>query len=237
MPGVSGRKRSDGSPQPSATMWCARAGATSAKGSGSPACSGKRWALSAWGTSATEPATARRREAVVDILTRESPLDREELTRKVQAVHPVTSWSVNNWLEDETFGHFPDGRFGMAFQGAVSYEGSEPNLAPEVDPPTDSITITLHVRVTKDFLRGSGLGIPRYVTTWFVGLRRVPTERSFRRDDDTATVIKRRAGFATISSLRSDAQRLRLSEDCLLWVSLDVAHGTAGLSASCPCHR
>jgi hypothetical protein len=39
---------------------------------------------------------------MVDILTRESPLDREELTRKVQAVHPVTSWSVNNWLEDET---------------------------------------------------------------------------------------------------------------------------------------
>jgi hypothetical protein len=124
----------------------------------------------------------------------------------------------------------------MTFQGAVSYEGSEPNLAPEVDPPTDSITITLHVRVTKDLLRGSGQGIPRYVT-WFVGLRRVPTERSFRRDDDTATVVKRRAAFATISLLRSDAQRLRLSEDCLLWVSLDVAHGTAGLSASCPCHR
>jgi len=195
----------------------------------------KRWALSAWGDLGDGTRYRTTKEAMADILTRESPLDREELTRKVQAVHPVTSWSVNNWLEDETFGRFPDGRFGMAFQGAVPYEESEPNLAPEVDPPTDPTTITFHMRVTKDLLRGSGLGIPRYVT-WFVGLRCVPSERSFRRDDDTQIVLKRRAGFATISSLRTDAQRLRLSEDCLLRVALDVAHDTAGLSASCPCH-
>lgn len=195
----------------------------------------KRWALNAWGDLGDGTRYRTTKEAMVDILTRESPLDREELTRRVQAVHPVTSWSVNNWLEDEIFGRFPDGRFGLAFQGAVPYEESEPNLAAEVDPPIDPTAITFHMRVTKDLLRGSGLGIPRYVT-WFVGLRRVPSERAFRRHDDSEIVLKRRAGFATISSLRSDAQRLRLSEDCLLRVSLDLAHSTAALSASCPCH-
>ncbi len=196
----------------------------------------KRWALNAWGDLGDGTRYRTTKEAMVDILSADAPLDREELTKRVQAVHPVTSWSVNNWLEDEIFGHFPDGRCGMAFQGAVPYEESEPNRSPEVDPPTDATTIAFHMRVSKDLLRGSGLGIPRYVT-WFVGLRRVPSERDFRRDDDTLVVLKRRPGFATISSLRNDAQQLRLSEDCLLRVSLDTVRGTAEFAASCPCHR
>lgn len=195
----------------------------------------KRWALNAWGDLGDGTRYRTTKEAMVDILGADAPLDREELTKRVQAVHPVTSWSVNNWLEDETFGQFPDGHFGMAFQGATPYEETEPSTSPEVDPPTDATRIAFHMRVSKDLLRGSGLGIPRYVT-WFVGLRRVPSERDFRRDDDTLVVLKRRPGFATISSLRSDALRLHLTEDCLLRVSLDTALETAEFQASCPCH-
>ncbi len=192
------------------------------------------WALASWGDLGDGTRYRSTRDAVVDILTREGPLELQTLVDRVHRAHPVTSWAVSNTLEDEAFGLLPDGRWGMAYQGGRPHEDGEPARSDDVDPPIGS-RIGFFVPVTKDLLRGSGLGVPQYVT-WFVGLRRVPRERTFVDAEDAGITLRRRPGCSGVSSLRHFAQRHHLTEGCLLHVLLDRGTGSAEIAPACPCH-
>jgi hypothetical protein len=192
------------------------------------------WALTAWGDLGEGTRYRTTREAMIDVLTQQGPLRVSLLIEEVRRRHPVSGSAVRMELENEVFGHLPDGRVGMAFQGGTVHEDREPRRSPLVDPP-DGSRVTFHQAVTADVLRGSGLTVPKYVA-WFAGLRRVPRDRTFEDAEGRQLTIRRMQLTAGVSSLRGWATSLGLELGCLLTVWIDTVDGTCGVRAGCPCH-
>ena len=94
--------------------------------------------------------------------------------------------------------------------------------------------IAFTLEATRDVLRGSGIGVPKFVT-WWAGLRLAPHDLSFVVDDGTnrSIILRRNIGSSSISSLREYAQELGAELGCSLVVVLRIVQRSAVIRLAC----
>ncbi|GAB3996375.1 hypothetical protein GCM10028771_26440 [Nocardioides marmoraquaticus] len=192
------------------------------------------WALTDWRSPGAENRYSSALDVLIETLRDLGPLGQDELRVEVQRRYPVTDWRVTQCLSSHAIGRTPDGRWDLAERGAVPVEDTEPTQPDTIRCVGTVVGVTLPVN--HDLLRGSGLGVSRWLT-WRLGLRTAPTTREFQLPDDLGTVrVTRSISNSQVSSLRRVAQRLGLVEGCDLTLLLHVDDDTATVRHTCAAH-
>lgn len=195
------------------------------------------WAIVEWNLPESEYATTM--DAVIGVLTEMGPMPLAQLARNVTARYPVTLGAVNQCMVHEAIGRWPDGRIDLSARGAPHLQESEPRLPPEIFIEEAGEVLAIRKEVTPDLLRGSGLGLHRYIS-WALGMYRAPQERYFDAPNGTKITVRRRVHGTSISSLRAWAADLGAQLGCTLIVRLNKSDETAAVYLGClgPCvHR
>lgn len=190
------------------------------------------WALADWRL----PGTGRRYEsaldAVVEVLRELGPMRQPALQAEVQLRYPVSAWRVQQCLSSTMVGLNESGEFDLAERGARPVEDAEPTKPAHIEESGSVLGISM--QVTHDMLRGSGLGVHRWLT-WRLGLRTAPSSRYFRLPSESGEVVVRRGlSGSQVSSLRVAAQSLGVVEGCTVVMILRTADESAELVHSCP---
>ena len=189
------------------------------------------WALSDWRVKGADNRYATAVDAVVEVLRELGALDYDTLCSETVRRYPVTIWRVSQCLSNSVIGRTADGRYDLAERGATPIEDSEPKRPKSMEVHGSVVGVQLDVN--HDLLRGSGLGVNRWLT-WYLGLRTAPSTRYFAIDDGQSTLtVKRGTSTSQISSLRAVAQRMKLHEGCQLVVLLHLDTETATFEHVC----
>jgi hypothetical protein len=178
-------------------------------------------------------------DAVIGVLGDNGPMPLAQLTRNVANLYPVSPAAVNQCLIHESIGRWPDGRIDLRSRGAPPVQQSEPKRPPSVFLEQGGRVIAVRQDVTPDLLRGSGLGLNRFVS-WDLGMQSAPEERTFKSADGSAIHVRRRIHGTNISSLRPYAEALNAQVGCTLIIRLDKLTKSCDVSLGClgPCvHR
>ena len=195
----------------------------------------RKWAIANWDNSSEGGLYRSTFEALESILSR-GPATWSSLASEVHSVHGTSNAAVSTNLEHERFAKLPDGRYCLAEFGGVQHEDREPALGRNVAFAASDDRLLLRVPLDSSVLRGSGISVSRYVT-WFLGLRRVPSSVSLKARVGGTVVVGRKINGASVSSLRTFAQRLNLTEGCVLELEIDAAKLRVEVRPVCKCHR
>lgn len=195
------------------------------------------WALADWRLPGADNRYSSAVDVVVEVLRELGPLDYEQLKSESQQRYPVSSWRITQCLSSHLIGLNADGLYDLAEHGAVPIEDSEPKRPATIQVHGEAVGI--EITVDSDLLRGSGIGVSRWLT-WYLGLRTAPTIRYFTLTDFPGEVsVKRATSSSQLSSLRSAAQSMDLVEGCKMALILNLNTETASirhicLTESCP---
>jgi hypothetical protein len=194
----------------------------------------RRWAISEWKVLENSHAGSYETtiDAVREVILDLGPQRLSQLTRNVIARYPVSPAAIAQCLAHEDIGRWPDGRVDLIANGAPAVKESEPAVPAGVFPEDRGRTLAILMPVTRDMLRGSGLGVPRYVS-WALGLRRAPQERLFRTHEGEQISIRKRIQGTNISTLRRFAESLGAEVGCDLVVRLNTTNNAANVSLGC----
>jgi len=189
------------------------------------------WALSAWRLLGVDNRYSNADEAVVDVLRDMGPMELGELRTETLRRYPVSGWRISQCLSSASIGRLPDGRYDLAERGAIPVEDAEPNKPANIQVSGNTVGIRLDVNY--DLLRGSGVVVNRWLT-WYLGLRIVPSVRTFDLLDPPGTLtVKRASSNAQLSSLRTAALSMDLAEGCQVALILNTEQNTARLRHVC----
>lgn len=196
------------------------------------------WTLREW-NQVEEHGPRSASDAVYLVLSSHGPMTRSELVKVMRDYYPVGLWRINQVLGSSRFGELPDGRVGLVADGAVQAGVQEPKRPPTVMESPDGEIVAYRQPVTPDVLRGSGIGVPRFLV-WRLGVREIPGSLVFTDAESGEEVILRRSTSAsTVSSLRRYAVQLRAVDGCVLGLlfrirdrTIRVTHGCT--SEACP---
>jgi hypothetical protein len=193
-----------------------------------------RWTIADW--KVQESKYIKTIDAVLEVLEEAGPMHLAQLARNVAARHPVSHSAVAQCLADASLGRWPDGRVDLASRGAPRLPTREPRKPSSVFVEEGGQVLAWRTVVNHDLVRGSGLGIPSYIT-WFLGLTSAPAELTFTTPDGLPLTIRRRIQGSTVSSLRSAAARLDAEDGCVLILRLRPRTRRASISLACARHR
>ncbi|MFE4082254.1 hypothetical protein [Paenarthrobacter sp. YIM B13468] len=173
------------------------------------------WALKDWqhvdGTTYRDAT-----EAVIAAVTDAGPLSLQQLVSETIRRYPVTAWRVGQCIFSREIGKVEGGLFDLVTRGALPVPAQEPTRPAHM---ADSGNLLgLRLGVTRDVLRGSGIGVSTWLT-WKLGLHYYPSQIEF--DGDYPVIVRRHSSGASISSLRSFVVDSGLREDCTIFVVLD----------------
>jgi hypothetical protein len=191
------------------------------------------WKLADWNLNESKYTSTL--EAAVAVLRDEGPQTAAQWARAVAARYPVSYAAVNQCLAHEEIGRWPDGRIDLVERGAVHADDTEPDRPPEIVTAPDLRVILIYRDVDDELLRGSGLGVSRYLT-WVLGLRRAPRSRVFEVPGYGEIEIRRLIHGSTISSLRRFASELGAQMGCRLAIRLDLEEHVAAVGLACENH-
>lgn len=194
------------------------------------------WALVDWHLPGSDNRYSNAEEAVVEVVRDRGPISLTELKREVVLRYPVTGWRINQCLSSAMIGLTPAGLYDLAERGATPIEDTEPRRPSTIKDQGQIVGVQL--KVNHDLLRGSGIVVNRWLT-WRLGLRLVPSLRSFRLSSGGELTVKRGSSNSQISSLRTAVQPLGLVEGCKIALILNTENDAASIhhvceSSSCP---
>jgi hypothetical protein len=189
------------------------------------------WVLAEWKSNTTVRRYANAVDAVVEVLEELGPLSLERLIAETVSRYPVTTWRITQCLSSDRIGRTQDGRYDLSERGAIPIEEIQPR---KPDNMTESRSVVgVRLPVTYDVMRGSGIGVNRWLT-WRLGLHQAPSERRFELVElPGGIVVRRRTSTSAISSLRSPALALGVVEGCELIVVFRTDEGTADVRHAC----
>lgn len=192
------------------------------------------WALTDWRVPGADNHYKSALDAVVEVLNDLGPMNLARLQAEARSRYPVTTWRIQQCLSSNVLGLNTDGLYDLVERGAIPIEDKEPRRPPniEVSGPVVGVALT----VDHDLLRGSGLGVNKWLT-WHLGLRTSPSSRHFALPADRGEVtIRRGLSNAQISSLRAPATELGVVQGCRLTLLLRTDLNSADLVHACaPC--
>ena len=188
------------------------------------------WTLTDWRVPGSDNRYSNAEETVIEVVRELGPISLNTLQREVIRRYPVTSWRVTQCLSNHQIGLTATGLYDLTERGATPIEDTEPRR-PETIEAKGHIT-GVKLNVNHDLLRGSGIPVNRWLT-WHLGLRTVPSLKTFRLDSGGEVTIKRASSNAQISSLRTAVQSLDVVEGCKIALILNTENGTAKLHHVC----
>jgi Sigma-70, region 4 len=189
------------------------------------------WALAAWRLPGTDNRYSSAVDVVVDVLRELGPLNYEELRTESQRRYPVSSWRITQCLSSAAIGLNKEGCYDLAERGAAPIEDSEPTQPSSIQVCGDVVGLVLNV--DSEMLRGSGIGINRWLT-WYLGLRTAPSSRYFEITDQPGVItVKRATSASQLSSLRTAALNMDLVEGCKIAVLFHLETETATIRHTC----
>ena len=191
------------------------------------------WALSQWNTHFPKASYTNATDVVVDVLQDRGPIGLEELFAEARRLYPVGAWRYNQTLSDSRVGRTPNGLYDLTERGAKTIEDVEPRRPENMAESDNGRILAVRLPVNHDLLRGSGIGVNRWLT-WRLGLRVAPTARRFELLDPPGEVtVRRNSSSASVSSLRIPVQEVGLVEGCEVVLLLRPEGGTASLKHAC----
>lgn len=189
------------------------------------------WGLVEWGLVTSPHATVL--DASLAVITEFGPVTLPELVRRVRDTYPVTEGAVHQCLNHHLIGRWSDGTIDLVNRGATPIVRREPERSADVSLDHDRVTLSR--RVDADLLRGSGLGVPPYLT-WALGLTTAPSARTFGVGHMGKIRVKYAIQGSSISSLRIFAEMLHARMGCQLRITLSLADDSAAISVDCHHH-
>ncbi len=190
------------------------------------------WALKDWHLPGSDNHYSNAVDVVVDVLRELGALDFDQLRTESQNRYPVTAWRITQCLSSDRVGLMPDGRYNLTERGAVPIEDPEPEKPPTIQSHGNVVGIQL--TVDHDVLRGSGIGVSRWLT-WHLGLRTAPSTRHFTLGEGQLgeVTVKRSTSTSQLSSLRTAVLAMNLVEGCTIAVLLRTDNDTASIHHTC----
>jgi hypothetical protein len=186
------------------------------------------WALTDWNAVSVMVEYRDATAAVVDVLRDRGPLSRRQLTAEVIRRYPVSASRVSQCFASFQIGTTKGGMFDLTERGALLVLPKEPKKPVHVVRIGPLIAVKM--RVSRDVLRGSGLGISPWVT-WSLGLHHYPDRMDF--GGAFPVTVRRQSSGSAISTLRDSAVALGLKLNCTLLVILDVVDRCVTIRHGC----
>jgi hypothetical protein len=195
------------------------------------------WALTDWRVAGADNRYASAVDVVVEVLREHGPLSFDQLRAESQRRYPVSTWRIQQCLSSNQVGLNDRGLYDLVERGATPIEDQEPRRPESIKTTPDGTLVGIALVVDSDVLRGSGLGVHRWLT-WYLGLRTAPSARSFAYADAAGELTVRRATSSSqISSLRTPVLALDLAEGCQIAVLIDLTAETAKVRHTCEAER
>jgi hypothetical protein len=192
-----------------------------------------RWSIAEWGV--TESVHRSTLEATIAVLTEHGPLALGRLIKEVKAIYPVSDAAVQQCLNHHLIGRWPDRTIDLVERGAPPITRRKPKKTRDVQ--VQEGVVHLRRLVDHDLLRGSGVGVPGYLT-WALGLMVAPSARTFQVGSLGRISVKYAIQGSTISSLRTFADKLGAQEGCRLVISLSLSDDdAASIALACDDHH
>ena len=189
------------------------------------------WALADWRLPGSQNRYSNAEETVVEVVRELGPISLPELRHEVTQRYPVSPWRITQCLSSAMIGLTDDGRYDLAERGAKPIEDSEPKRPSTIQAQGHIVGVQLPVN--HDVLRGSGIPVNRWLT-WHLGLRIVPSIRTFTLNTGGEVTIKRASSNAQVSSLRTAIQSLDVVEGCKIALVLNTQTDVAKIRHICP---
>lgn len=189
------------------------------------------WTLTDWRVPGSDNRYSSAEETVIEVVRELGPISLNALQREVVRRYPVTSWRITQCLSNHQIGLTATGLYDLTERGATPIEDTEPRRPDTIEAKGHITGVKLNVN--HDLLRGSGIPVNRWLT-WHLGLRIVPSLKTFRLDSGGDVTIKRASSNAQISSLRTAVQSLDVVEGCKIVLILNTESGTAKIRHVCP---
>lgn len=193
-----------------------------------------RWGLSEWDLPQRPYRTTL--EAVLDVISQYGPISRPDLVRRATALHPVSAGAVYQCFADSRIGTTDEGMIDLISRGARHEDESDPRKPPSILVDMNGTVLVWNTTVTKDVLRGSGMPTHRYLP-WAMGLRTLPSERTFSTPFAHDVRVSRGIHGASVSSLRWFAYMYELNVGCSIAVRFDLNSDKADIIPSCSHHH
>lgn len=195
------------------------------------------WALADWRVAGADSRYASAVDAVVEVLREHGALNFDQLRAESQRRYPVSTWRITQCLSSNLIGLTESGLYDLVERGATPVEDEEPKRPDTIKTSADGQLVGVALTVDPDVLRGSGLGVHRWLT-WYLGLRTAPSTRFFAYSDGPGELTVRRATSSSqISSLRAPVLALELVEGCQIVVLINLASSSASVRHACPADR
>ena len=192
------------------------------------------WALTDWHVSGADSRYASAVDAVVEVLQEQGALSFDQLRVESQRRYPVSTWRILQCLSSNQIGLTEAGLYDLVERGATPVEDEEPKRPGTIKTSPDGQLVGVSLTVSPDLLRGSGLGVNRWLT-WYLGLRTAPSTRFFSYSDGPGELTVRRATSSSqISSLRAPVMALELVEGCQIVLLINLASSSASMRHACP---
>ena len=147
------------------------------------------WALADWRLPGTSERYANALDVVVEVLRELGPMNWARLQTESRLRYPVTTWRIQQCLASSLIGLNDQGLYDLVERGAKPIEDKEPKQPANIQASGTVVGISL--RVDHDVLRGSGIGVNRWLT-WYLGLRTAPSTRYFDLPAPLGEVVVRR---------------------------------------------
>lgn len=195
------------------------------------------WALTDWHVTGADSRYASAVDAVVEVLRERGAMSFEQLRVESQRRYPVSTWRIQQCLSSNLIGLTSGGTYDLVERGATPVEDQEPRRPDAIKTSPDGKLIGIALTVDPDVLRGSGLGVHRWLT-WYLGLRTAPSTRFFSYSDGPGELTVRRATSSSqISSLRAPVLALELVQGCQIVVLINLTSSSASVRHACPADR
>jgi len=158
-------------------------------------------------------------EAVLHILDEYGPMENVELSAKMDELYPVSWGRIHQAIDHEKIGRLGDGRVGLVSHGASKKPEKEPTIPGALlySPPVARLSIS----ISKDHLRGSGFGAPRWLG-WKLGLTATPHKAIFHAPNGSSLKIARRGGAIQFGSIRNLLTEQKVEIGCLFELTFDL---------------
>jgi hypothetical protein len=191
------------------------------------------WALADWRVAGAGSKYNSAVDVVVEVLQEFGPLPLDRLTAETIQRYPVTAWRVKQCLSSNLIGLNAAGLYDLVERGARPIEDPEPRQPDNIKVSDAGGLIGVALTVDGDVLRGSGIGVNRWLT-WYLGLRHAPSERHFPYDEFPGVLtVRRGTSSSQLSSLRVPVLALNLSLGCRIAVLIRTKPDSAGLRHIC----
>ena len=189
------------------------------------------WALADWRLPGANNRYSSAVDVVVEVLQEQGALDLEQLRTETQRRYPVSSWRITQCLSSDLIGLTSSGLYDLVERGAIPIEDSEPKQPKSIQVRGNVVGIELNV--DREMLRGSGIGVSRWLT-WYLGLRTAPSTKYFAFVDQPGDLtVKRASSSSQLSSLRTIVQEMDLADGCKVAVVLNLQVASAAVRHTC----